>query len=376
VHAHRVIFIDLARALAVFFMLYGHTIDALLAPGYRAGSWFNAWQFQRGLTSSLFLILSGFAFSVATGRHWASHIQTSPAWWRRVRRFGWFIFLGYALHSPVGRAIDLPYATAAAWRTFMAVDVLQLIGVTFIGVQCLVVATRTRQAFTVTALVLAVAIVSLSPLFWSIDWSPWLPLWFSAYLSPVLGSSFPLFPVFPWSAFILVGAALGQIYSRWGGSHLEDFANRVLLGPGALFVVAGYAVGALPLDVVAGGARGFLPLDILIRTGACMGIMGVIAHASQRVTRLPRLFSAVGQETLVIYFLHLCVIYGSAWSLGLAQLYGPTLGPGQTAGIVGMLVLVMTGIAVWWNWLKHARPRAARYTALVGCVALVGGILF
>jgi uncharacterized membrane protein len=66
-HAHRVIFIDLARALAVFFMLYGHTIDALLAPAYRGGVWFDAWQFQRGLTSSLFLILSGFAFSIATG---------------------------------------------------------------------------------------------------------------------------------------------------------------------------------------------------------------------------------------------------------------------------------------------------------------------
>jgi len=31
-HAHRVIFIDLARALAAVFMVYGHAIDALLAP--------------------------------------------------------------------------------------------------------------------------------------------------------------------------------------------------------------------------------------------------------------------------------------------------------------------------------------------------------
>ena len=59
-----------ARALAVTFMLYGHTASALLAPDYQVGAWFRAWQFQRGLTSSLFLMLGGFAFSVATSRHW------------------------------------------------------------------------------------------------------------------------------------------------------------------------------------------------------------------------------------------------------------------------------------------------------------------
>jgi hypothetical protein len=365
VYAHRVIFIDLARALAVFLMLYGHTIDALLAPGYRMGAWYDAWQFQRG-----------FAFSIATGRHWSSHVHATPAWWKRVRRFAWFIFLGYALHSPVGRAADLKFATTAAWRTFFAVDVLQLIGVTFIGVQVLVIATRTRQAFTVAALALAVALVAVAPLCWSTDWTPWLPLWAWAYLSPVLGPGFPLFPAIPWSAFILVGAALGQIYSRWGGSHLDAFANRVLLLPGTAFVVIGYGVGALPFEAFAQGARGALPLDILIRTGACMLIMGAIAHASQRVTRLPHVFSAVAQETLVIYFIHLCVVYGSAWSNGLAQAFGPTLGPSQTAAFVGGLVVVMSGMAWSWNWLKHARPRAARWVAYASGVVLVGGILF
>jgi uncharacterized membrane protein len=74
-HSRRVIFIDLARALAAVFMLYGHTVSALLAPRYQTGTWFEIWVFQRGLTSTLFLLLSGFAFSIATGRHWASHAQ-------------------------------------------------------------------------------------------------------------------------------------------------------------------------------------------------------------------------------------------------------------------------------------------------------------
>ena len=70
--AQRVIFIDLARTLAVVLMLYGHTVSALLAPEFRAGTWYDVWQFQRGLTSCLFLLLSGFAFSIATARRWST----------------------------------------------------------------------------------------------------------------------------------------------------------------------------------------------------------------------------------------------------------------------------------------------------------------
>jgi len=210
-----VIFIDLARALAVVFMLYGHAIDALLAPAYKAGTWHSAWQFQRGLTSSLFLLLSGFAFSVATGRHWASHTTLSPKWWKRVRRFALFIGLGYMLHFPAGRVFDLPWAREPQWRSFYAADVLQLIGVTFIGVQCLVLLVPSRRRFALVALALAVAMVALTPLMWSIEWSRWLPMGIWAYLAPVFGPEFPLFPLFPWSAFILIGVALGQLYARW-----------------------------------------------------------------------------------------------------------------------------------------------------------------
>ena len=136
-------FIDLARAMAVIMMLYGHTVSALLATEYRASPWYDAWQFQRGLTSSLFLLLSGFAFSIATTRHWTSHLQVSRKFFQRLRRFGLFIVLGYALHFPVSFT-ELPGVDQQRWQSFIAVDVLQLIGVTFVVVQLLVLAARSR----------------------------------------------------------------------------------------------------------------------------------------------------------------------------------------------------------------------------------------
>src|SRR4029453_735961 len=147
---HRVIFIDLGRFLALVFMLYGHTVSALLAPEYQQGKWFEIWNFQRGLTSSLFLLLSGFAFSIATSRRWGSHQSFSPAVFKRTRRFALFLLLGYAIHFPVPRFSMLATLTDEQWRWFLQVDVLQLIGATFLIVQLLVLVVRSRRGFMIS----------------------------------------------------------------------------------------------------------------------------------------------------------------------------------------------------------------------------------
>ncbi len=226
------------------------------------------------------------------------------------------------------------------------------------------------------ALALAVAMVALTPLMWSIEWSRWLPMGIWAYLAPVFGPEFPLFPLFPWSAFILIGVALGQLYARWGGAHLGDFTRRALIVPGAIIVAAGYAVALYPHEVFAGGARSLLPIDMAIRAGACLLILGAIALAAGQVTRLPHVFSAMAQETLLIYFIHLCVIYGSAWSYGLVHAFGATLDPRGTLGVVLALIAAMAAMAAYWNWLKHARPRTALWVGRVAMVVLVAGFIF
>ena len=368
VTSKRVVFIDLARALAVVFMLYGHTVSALLAPQYRTGVWFDVWTFQRGLTSSLFLLLSGFAFSIATSRHWAMHLQLSAASLKRARRFGLFILLGYALHIPVSRFVYLPSASDEQWRAFLAVDVLQLIGVTFVGVQLLVLLTRSRVVFTAVSLTLAAAIVLTTPLMWTADWSTHVPVWLAPYLNISTGS---LFPLFPWSAFVLVGAGLGQFYARWGASHLGLYATRVLLVPGLLLVAA----AILARSAAGGRAWTVVPLDVQTRIGACLIVLAVVAFASRRISHLPHLFGAVAQETLLIYFVHLCIVYGSVWNSGLAQIYGETLSPGATVGWVLALLGSMTLLAVYWNAWKHTRPRVTRWVTVAAGMVLLARLL-
>ena len=359
----RVIFVDLARALAIIMMVYGHAGSTLLAPEYRAGLWYEIWQFQRGLTSVLFLLLSGFAFSVATSRHWAAHARVSPALWRRLRRFAGFILLGYALHLPVGQLADLFSVSDERWRTFVAVDVLQLIGTSLVGLQLLVLAVGTRTRFTRAAFLLAAAVVLATPFIVSADWTTRFPPIVAAYFSPCIGSQFPLFP---WAAYILIGAGAGQIYTQIGAERLATFAHGMLMAGAALVVLA----GVLLLTLFGNGQ--FAGVDeVVTRTGACFLLLGLLAHASSLIGRLPHVVGAIAQESLLVYFVHLCIVYGSVWNRGLAQPYGEALAPGPTVLIIVALLLAMTAMAWQWNSLKHTRPRAARWIAVAAVALLV-----
>jgi uncharacterized membrane protein len=370
--AHRVIFIDLARALAVVLMIAGHTSSALLASRYRSGNWVDVWEFQRGLTSALFLLLAGFAFSIATTRHWTSHIRPSFALVKRLRRFGLFVLLGYALHFPVPRFAQLATATEQQWRSFLSVDVLQLIGVTFIAVQLLVLVVQSRRLFMVTAFVLAAILIGASPAVWRADWTGTLPLAAAAYLSPATGSQFPLFP---WAGFVLIGAGAGQLYARWGAAHLGAFANWGMLLPGVALMLVAYGIGGTAPPPGGGDDFRWIPGQVLMRTGVCLGILGAVAHASGRIGQLPHVFGAVAQESLVVYFVHLCIVYGSIWNAGLYRFYGDALGPGATVLAVVAVVLPMIALAWQWNGLKHHRPRLARVIAVTAGVGLAGWLI-
>jgi uncharacterized membrane protein len=349
--------------MAVVLMVFGHTSSALLSDAYRVGDWVEVWAFQRGLTSGLFLLLAGLAFSVATSRHWPAHTHMSGALLKRLRRFAILLVLGYSLHFPVSHLVDLVTATDQQWRRLFAVDVLQMIGVTFIGVQALVFVARTRRVFTVAALVVAAAIVVATPIVRDIDWVPLAPLSLVAYVSTATGSQFPLFP---WSAYVLIGAALGQCYARWGASHPRAFANWGMLAPGAALIVLAFYIEGL-LGPLAAGVSGWIPRNVLLRAGSCLVVLSILAHASQRIRQLPRVFGAVAQESLLVYFVHLCVVYGSVWNRGLYRSYGEALTPVQAVMTAIAVVLPMIALAWYWNRLKHGRPAvAARVRVLAG----------
>jgi hypothetical protein len=125
------------------------------------------------------------------------------------------------------------------------------------------------------------------------------------------------------------------------------------------------------LPFVTPGPFAWAPALIITRLGVCMIILAVLAHATRRITRMPHVFGAVAQESLVIYVVHLAIVYGSVWNAGLYRFYATALSPRATVLVVIALIASMTVLAWQWNRLKHQRPQVARWVTVGTGVTLV-----
>jgi surface polysaccharide O-acyltransferase-like enzyme len=341
----RVVFVDLARVVAILLMVQGHTLDALLAPEYRTSAAFHAWSFGRGLTSCLFFFLAGFAFALATYTH-SGERRASAAGLRRFRRVTLFLLIGYALHSPMASLGDITNVTAEKWTAFVAVDALQCLAVTLTVLQVFALRARSSRQFLLLSLLAAIAIVTATPAVARADWNAVLPLSLAAYLTADTGS---LFPVFPWVAYSLVGAAMGAAYVC--AARPGWMATRVLGATGGAMLIGSIVGTRLPWEPL--GRTDYWstsPNQFLLRAGLVCTVVAALALASRRITRLPAALEALARHSLLVYAAHLCVVYGSAWNRGLRYWYGHALPFGSA---------VLWTVALWLAVIALANCRHA-----------------
>ncbi|MEW5981226.1 MAG: heparan-alpha-glucosaminide N-acetyltransferase domain-containing protein [Acidobacteriota bacterium] len=364
----RIVFLDLARAAAVLFMVQGHTIHQLLDQVYEPTLVFQSWLFLRGLTSCMFLLLSGFAFSVASDKYWDDHRGRWRRVARRLIRFSFFLGLGYLIHFPMGRFAHLEFASDERWRSFLQVDVLQVVAVSLLLLQGLILLLGTRRRFAVASALVAGVIALATPLMWSRTWVDGVPLWLASYLSSDTGS---IFPFFPWGTYLFAGAALGMAYARRAAGHSPARPAASLAWLGGMLAMAGL-VGFLlpfqPLGTVDPWRAG--PAMLLIRLGLIFLVLGGFVAASRWVPRLPRSIQALSQESLMIYVVHVAALYGSLWAPGLGQVLGRQ-DLFHTVAWIGVLFVSMTFLAWVWNQTKRQRPLAIHVARAAIAVALI-----
>jgi hypothetical protein len=345
--------VDLARVLAILFMIQGHALDVLLAPAYRQGVLFDVWLFLRGLTAPVFFILSGVSFTVASMSKWERYSRPSWKLFRRFGRFAFFVALGYAMHLPAGSLREFQYVDAAGWLAWFQVDVLQCIGVSLIALQMIVLLARTPAGLARWSAAAGGAIILLTPLAWAVDWTKYLPLPVASYFNAQTGSYFSLFP---WAGYVLFGAALGYCLRGW--SSVPGRPVRLLAASGAALGLAGLLL-IKPFMLL------FVNLDFwktspslfLIRAACVCFLLAFFAYLTERYRAPARACRAIAQESLLIYFVHVCILYGSIWNLGMRQIVGATLTPLPTLGAISLLMLVMLLLGWAWNWFKRAEPR-------------------
>ncbi len=333
-------------------MVQGHTLDVLLLPTYQSAWWYSTWQFCRGFTAPTFLLLSGFSFALATIRKFDEHTVVGPKVFSRLRKFAFFVLLGYAMHFPTHSIRDLSYVQSGAWQSFLQIDVLQTIGISLIFLQLLVLALRHKGLFAVVSVTLSLLIAFVTPLLWNSPAVNALPL---GARSALIGTTGSLFPLLPWASYVLLGAGLGTLYLTVARSSLLMLKSFVPAG--MILMLAGIYSEKLSHRIY--GDPNFWPTTphlFLTRVGFVLTVLGIATFALPWMQSSASTLRSLAEESLLVYFVHVDLLYGSVWNRGLRSFIGGSLTFGHAYLWVIAMIAAMTVLAYNWNRAKKAHP--------------------
>lgn len=361
----RIVFLDLMRVLAVFMMVQGHTVDTLLSDDYRdfSNPVFAVWGFMRGLTAPIFMFTSGTVF-IYLFRSSGEGFQNNPRVLKGVKRFLLLLTAGYMLRYPTAELTNFAYVTEESWRIFFAVDVLQMIGFSLLF---LMIAAYVGERFKFgdySAFAFGGFFFFAShPIIEQIQWADYLPLPIAGYFYAGTGSNFPLFP---WAGYVLCGGLLGSYLAK----------NRTTLNPARLslrlsIIGSGFLILQVLINWAAnrfGGEDYFgmtNPAFVAQRLGMVLLLTSLISLLAIKIESVPHTVKLVSRNTLLIYIVHLVILYGSAWNTGFGRSFERSFNVWQTvvaailmlAAMVGMVILVNRGS----NLFKTAISLPDRY---------------
>jgi uncharacterized membrane protein len=340
------------RAFAVLMMVQGHTVDVLLSNVHRTSdSFFYAvWLFMRGMTAPVFMFTAGTVF-VYLFRLVKDPFNNNPRVKKGIKRFILLVSLGYLLRYPTSSIIDFSNVSEKSLNIFFAVDVLQLIGFgILILITCAFIAEKLKLSDYLVFSLIGVLFFLMYPLFDKIDWTYFLPRPIAGYFSDETGS---LFPLFPWAGYVVCGGLLG---SYLAGNPLvfrtSSFSLKLLLAGVILICFSFFSYPAE--EIIYGELLGNRSLigTILLRLGFVLTLNAVISFISISIEYIPRIIILIGRNTLLIYVVHLVILYGSAWNPGLNHLFEKSFNVWKTVGTAFAMITLMVGMVLIVNKLK------------------------
>jgi hypothetical protein len=117
------------------------------------------------------------------------------------------------------------------------------------------------------------------------------------------------------------------------------------------------------------------PNLFLVKAGSVLIGLSAAIRLSRGLTRLPRVVTALSRESLLVYLGHVMLLYGSVWTVGLAQRLGPHYGPVATAGSVAALLALMSLVAWTWHECKRYAPPVAALVRVSLAVAVAYAVV-
>jgi hypothetical protein len=323
-------------------MMQGHIFDALVSPVSRADPLYLLQATLHGSTAPGFLFASGFVAGLPR-----APLSVSASL-RRAKRLLFVLAVGYAIHLPYFSLWKTLSATPAEKAALFACDALQVIAVTQLAV--LAVQWVAGRRWVPVAATLAAAVLVAGPGVWASGVASRLPVPVGAYLDMSVAPS--QFPIFPFASFVLAGTVAGAALGR------QEPATRRRRGlAGGFTLIAAGVLLVAPLRGVV-DFWGVSPAYALIRIGALLLILLAVEAVSRR-TEAVRPLALLGHETLLVYVLHLLMLYGGVVGASPMAPHFGTLGFLQAAGVLLLMLPVVLAAAWAWHRFKARAPHGA-----------------
>lgn len=359
---------DLLRGLVIIIMIEVHVFNAFLLPELRQAGWFSILNYINGLVAPSFLFVSGFAFQVSSGSKLDEMRKLGKAFWKKIGRILQIIVIGYALHLPVySFSKIINKATPEQLASFFAVDVLQCIGFGLLLLfltRLLIKSDKAYYYFLITSLVV---VTLISPVLWKID--------FNQYIHPLIGNYFnrlngSLFPIFPWLNFLLAGAIFAKYFvdARERNEEEKFIKNVIIAGLAVLLFGHLFYSGLFPKYLTSIIPN---PIFFLERLGYVIVLFSLCWFADKKLNIRPQFILDASRESLLIYWLHLIIIYGMFWNgKSLTLIIGNNLNLIGSLTVTAILITLMIIVAKIWGWMK---TNYLEYTSIT--VRILAGIL-
>ena len=146
------------------------------------------------------------------------------------------------------------------------------------------------------------------------------------------------------------GSTLGHVDPR--------VRRRRALGAGA--VLLGLGIALAPLLEGRVGFWGVSPAYALIRLGGLLLLLLLVEAACLRGGPFVAALGLLGHETLLVYVLHLLILFGGIFGHGPLEAWHARLGFPGAFSTVGLLIPVLLAAAGAWRSFKSHRPHEAR----------------
>jgi uncharacterized membrane protein len=303
-HAPRRTYLDVLRGIAVLVMIEAHVIDSWTRGGDRAHDAFGYSLILGGFGAPLFLFLAGVAIPMSAASK-ARRLGSDRAGARAVVRRGLEIFL----LAFVFRFQAFVLGWGAPF-TLLRVDILNIMGPAIMATAALWACVRSSRARVTAFAVAAAAMVFATPAVRSSGFLSGLPDVLEAYLRPTANLS--NFVLFPWAAFVPLGAILGTWIAGARTQPVELRLNLRLIGGGLVLAGSAFLLSYLPPVVGASYFWTSSPSFFFLRAGIMCAAVGVVFLWEQRPWRAPgwHPLESLGRHSLFIYWIHVEMVYG------------------------------------------------------------------